>query len=228
METQGPPSPDTIYLVNGDFVDRGPQSLEVIAMLLALKLQHPDAVFLNRGNHESAYTTSSDGFGYEIGQRMGNPLYTEFLELFKSLPLACVVEGETKKLLVVHGGIPVPVAGSAPVSLADISNEMSSVEPIKAAENIVTQLLWNDPWNGHGSQVSQRGGWGQRFGQDITLAFLEANGLTSLIRSHEEITGVREDYARCTTGMTSVPAFPGDADVESVFWSSFPRDLHDT
>ena len=49
----GFPSPTNHYLFDGDFVDRGSFSVEVIVTLIALNLLYPDSFHLNRGNHEA-------------------------------------------------------------------------------------------------------------------------------------------------------------------------------
>jgi hypothetical protein len=51
-QTGLPQFPSNVLIFNGDFVDRGPHSCEVLLVLLALKCWRPEAVYLNRGNHE--------------------------------------------------------------------------------------------------------------------------------------------------------------------------------
>ena len=50
FETFGYPSSSTPYLFNGDYVDRGSQGVEILALLFAWKLADPSSIYLNRGN----------------------------------------------------------------------------------------------------------------------------------------------------------------------------------
>lgn len=116
------------FVFLGDYVDRGPHSVEVIAYLLSLKLVYPHQVFLLRGNHEFA---DQNGLPYEFSFRAqchkafengalpssfssplnspqvpnqaGEDLWLQFNATFSVMPLAAIID---EKIFCVHGGIP--------------------------------------------------------------------------------------------------------------------------
>jgi len=61
---------DISYVFLGDFVDRGPYSLEVVSLLCSLKVLYPTRVFLIRGNHEDRTMNSQYGFKVECQRRL--------------------------------------------------------------------------------------------------------------------------------------------------------------
>ncbi|CAK8986952.1 unnamed protein product [Durusdinium trenchii] len=93
------------FLFNGDFVDRGSWSIEVILLIYAMKMKHPNAVFMNRGNHEMLEANMIYGFAGETGSKYDLDLFNLFSESFRNLPLLHLVNNE---VLVVHAGIPGP------------------------------------------------------------------------------------------------------------------------
>lgn len=90
------------YLFMGDYVDRGIFGLECMVLLIAIKINHAKKFVLLRGNHESRNMTESFTFRDEVIQRFDVQVYDAFMELFDSLPIACVVDD---KYLAMHGGI---------------------------------------------------------------------------------------------------------------------------
>merc|ERR1712154_318510 len=69
------------YIFLGDFVDRGQKSLEIICLLLSLKIEYPDRIFLIRGNHERHAMNEMYGFYHEIQDRLYPNIDTlKFLE----------------------------------------------------------------------------------------------------------------------------------------------------
>ena len=171
----GMPSSNNPYLFNGDFVDRGSFSVEVILTLLLLKMHDPSCVHLHRGNHETKNMNRIYGFEGEVKVKFDDRIFELFLEVFCQLPLASVI---ADSIFVTHGGLPVRPG----VTLEEISKISRGCEPPDSG--LMSDLLWSDPQPFDGKSPSKRG-VGYSFGPDITEAFLDTNGLTLLVRSHE-------------------------------------------
>lgn len=174
-EMNGIPSEQNPYLFNGDFVDRGSFSAEVILMLFAWKLLYPHHVNLARGNHETRNMNKLYGFEGEITKKYDEDLYQLFCETFWLLPLCHLIN---QKIFVVHGGL----FSQDDISLDQIRKVNRECEP--PDEGLMTELLWSDPHPGKGRMPSKRG-VGVAFGKDVTENFLSTNNLKMVIRSHE-------------------------------------------
>jgi serine/threonine-protein phosphatase 5 len=53
FDLNGFPSSHNPYIFNGDFVDRGSFSVEVILTIIMWKISCPDSIYVTRGNHET-------------------------------------------------------------------------------------------------------------------------------------------------------------------------------
>ncbi len=98
----GYPSEEKSYLFNGDFVDRGSYSVEVMITLYAFKLVNPKCIYLNRGNHESHELNQMYGFTGEVLAKYCQSTLQLFQDSFKRLPIAHIIDS---KYFVVHGGL---------------------------------------------------------------------------------------------------------------------------
>ena len=175
FQLNGFPHRTNPYLFNGDFVDRGSFSVEVILTLLLFKLSDPACIYLTRGNHETKNMNRIYGFEGEVKAKYDDTIFRLFLEVFEWLPLSAVI---ANKVFCTHGGLPTDPT----VTLEDIAAIPRGMEPPESG--LMSDLLWSDPQPFPGKSPSKRG-VGFSFGPDIAEAFLNRNGLQLLVRSHE-------------------------------------------
>jgi serine/threonine-protein phosphatase 5 len=106
--------------MNGDLVDRGSWSVEVILTAFALKWLFPKSMFINRGNHEAKEMNRTYGFEGEAKHKHGEQTYKLFAHVFTTLPLATLVSATLppakkedvilspdgfKRYFITHGGL---------------------------------------------------------------------------------------------------------------------------
>lgn len=232
----GLPSFDNPYLFNGDLVDRGPYSIEILLLLMGLALADPFAVFFNRGNHEDFAVGHHYGFVAELDAKFGvntvegRHLY-QVLELcFANLPIAHVVD---HNVFVVHGGLTDkldsidrlkhvdrglhPTLATPPLKLHLTNNEHSH-----STHEILKDLLWSDPILDDSlrhetkCKPNEHRGNGVVWPAGLTAAFLDKHGLGVMIRSHQcrakGFESIHDD--RCLT-LFSASNYYSDAHAEN-------------
>jgi diadenosine tetraphosphatase ApaH/serine/threonine PP2A family protein phosphatase len=87
----------------GDYVDRGPDSVQVFCLLCALKIKFPQNIFLLRGQHECADINRTHGFYDECKKKYHVKLWKRFFDLFNILPVRCLLVDE--KVLCTPSGL---------------------------------------------------------------------------------------------------------------------------
>ncbi|XP_015425816.1 PREDICTED: serine/threonine-protein phosphatase with EF-hands 2 isoform X3 [Myotis davidii] len=166
----GLPSPERAYVFNGDFVDRGKDSVEILMVLFAFMLVYPKEFHLNRGNHEDHMVNLRYGFTTEVMQKYkthGKKILQRLQDVFCWLPLATLVD---EKVLILHGGV----------------SDMTDLELLsKLDRHKVVDILWSDPMAQEGCKANTVRGGGCYFGPNVTKRLLQKYDLQLLIRSHE-------------------------------------------
>ncbi|CAG7823996.1 unnamed protein product, partial [Allacma fusca] len=203
----GLPSPENPYVFNGDYVDRGKRSIEILLILLSCFVLSPDSVYLNRGNHEDHIMNLRYGFIREVKLKykvFAGRILNLVDQVYRSLPLGSIIDG---RVLIVHGGISeqtdlrlleqvdrhkyVSILRPPVVETLDEEGRVTQLSDLYSSNHScsewrqVLDILWSDPQNGNGCSPNTFRGGGSYFGVDVTERVLHRHGLQLLIRSHE-------------------------------------------
>ena len=169
--------PATNYLFLGDYVDRGKQSIETIALLLAYKIKNPVNFFLLRGNHECGSINRIYGFYDECKRRYSVKLWKLFIDLFNVFPVAACIDD---KIFLVHGGL------SPNLEVLGQLNQLKRPTDVPE-KGLLCDLLWSDPESTKTNWNENERGVSYTFNEKALTQFLEKNELDLVYRAHQVV-----------------------------------------
>jgi len=211
LEVGGDPG-EVQYLFLGDYVDRGSFSVEVMALLYAIKIKNPKRIRMLRGNHECRQMTSFFNFREECEYKYDLTVYHAFMDSFDMLPLSATING---KFLALHGGLSPELT-----SLKAINSVNRFCEPPR--EGLLCDLLWSDPLEPKEDEApatkpakkaasvpsfipNDVRGCSYFFSFEGAAKFLQKNSLLSVIRAHEaQLEGYKMHKTNPATGFPAV------------------------
>ena len=174
-----PPNVKLLFL--GDYVDRGNNSLEVIAFLFCLKIKYPKHVFLIRGNHECSQVNDNYGFLEECVSRYGNKDGTQIWhnvnQTFRMLPLCALIN---KKIFCTHGGISPNLKSFAELNRLNRNTDIPN-------SGIMCDLTWSDPKTQQSKWKESDRGVSYTFNKDALTDFKKRLNIDLVIRAHQVV-----------------------------------------
>ena len=166
------------FIFLGDYADRGPQQVETFNLAMAMAMTEPERVTLLRGNHESASVAKRYGFYGAVRDRYSVDVFQHYASVFGVLPLAAI---SSDGLFCCHGGVPEGLTSRQQLDRID----RLGPDP---QDEILLQLLWNDPREGDFYFADNVRGAGTRyFGRRAFDEFLDNFGIEMMVRAHEAL-----------------------------------------
>mmetsp|Transcript_64428 Transcript_64428/g.153715 ORF Transcript_64428/g.153715 Transcript_64428/m.153715 type:complete len:319 (+) Transcript_64428:94-1050(+) len=185
MEFGGSPSENN-YLFLGDYVDRGKNSIECIALLFAYKAKYPSNFFLLRGNHESSNINRLYGFYDEVKRRFSIKLWKTFCDAFSYMPISAMIED---RILCMHGGL------SPELVNLDQIKQVRRPQADVGDSGLLCDLLWSDPHSDVQGWSENDRGVSFTFGTGIVENFCQKHDLDLICRAHQVVEDGYEFFA---------------------------------
>jgi serine/threonine-protein phosphatase PP1 catalytic subunit len=175
-----PPKKKILFM--GDYVDRGNNSIEVVALIFAMKILYPKHVYVLRGNHECSNVNMNYGFYQECKDRFSDVLETDnpFYSInnaLMSLPLTAIIGG---RIFCVHGGL------SPNLKFVSDINKINRFQKIPD-KGLLADLLWSDPKSTDKDWVLNDRGISYYYNEKAIDKFLMDNNLDLICRAHQMV-----------------------------------------
>lgn len=168
----------------GDYVDRGPNSLENIWYLLSKKAEFPKKVHLLMGNHEGWKAAQFSPADFWMNLKPGMRKF--YIETLAELPYAVHT---ANGIIATHGGLP------------DVKS-LSLIENIELGSKQWRRITWGD-WVENSGFVSNNFSGRPQLGRDYFFEVMKRFGKNVLIRSHQPHAKQYMFDNRCLTIFTS-------------------------
>ena len=208
-------APTHVLICTGDMVDRGPYSLEVLYIMFLLMDRNDGSVFITNGNHEDyrmyAKPNGQDTMELEMQSQLSMSVSQILNTVLRYLPCVLFVNFDGEWLQFCHGGID---AHYHPKAFIDNDKAMFELHGYDSpnGDMVNAGLRWTDFTNRSvrdmvdifkilGPQiqasdvidggdilknVSRGSGAGFIYTPESTDAYLNHNGLTGIVRGHQD------------------------------------------
>ncbi|MBQ6143536.1 MAG: metallophosphoesterase [Clostridia bacterium] len=178
------PNKSIVFL--GDYIDRGPNSIETLALLFQLKIAFPDKVHLLCGNHECM---GVDNWNYKNSliteckdKYPGKNSYGMLWNTFQNLPFAAIVKTNNGDTLCAHGGIPFSSVA------IDRKRKAITLDEIKNTKRSTSIYFYDYTYSTPDVTIKEALVNG-RFDKDLytepLTKFMKEHNLTRIVRGHD-------------------------------------------
>ncbi|MDR1521979.1 MAG: metallophosphoesterase [Streptococcaceae bacterium] len=225
-----------LYVITGDVVDRGRESVECAVYALASQARYPDHFVYIAGDHEVEEETNSYyGLKEEVRRKYGEPkngryeysgieteIYNTLNHSFRHLPLVALVDG---KIFFVHGGFGETTDLDKLRNLTAPSNSWIHREVVLDDEKCLNQkdkVVLQNLRNNYNWQydLERRLGWSKETCTSCTLKYLDA-----ILNPQKMVTELTWSDFHNDSSLSQYKKFPTNSKRGSVNLGNFSKIL---
>ena len=196
--------PNIYFVFLGDYSDKGRYGIETWYLLMLLKMQNPENVFMLKGNHETFDVFKQCEFSAELKIKYDTEIQVRILKLFETLPSAIFFSSNNKSIMFCHGGLPVNYKNELIIrKSAHLQNEIIqilSIEnmTIKKLDSLYTEINFLHGYFLYGDEIQRKSNDESVLivGNNAAKKLLNPYGVVSIIRGHQHYRYIGEKQGK--------------------------------